>query len=84
MSRTERGNWYFPDGTVVLDTGNDTFTERFQVNRGPNEVIDGQTVCGSVCLFRRFSGVPGRGRFHCELPNAADPSVNQTIYVNVC
>ena len=81
---TVRGNWYFPDGTRVLDTGNDTFTERFQVNRGPNEVINGQRVYGSVRLYRRYSNPPGKGRFRCELPNAANSSVNQILYVNIC
>ena len=78
--RTERGNWYFPDGTTVGFGGG----TRFLVNRGPNELINGQQFYGSVRLFRRFSTVPGRGHFHCELPNAADPSVNQTLYVNIC
>ena len=81
---TVHGDWYFPNGTVVLETGSDRFIPRFQVNRGPNEVINGQTVYGSVRLFRRFGNVPGRGRFRCELPNAANPSVNQTLYVNIC
>ena len=79
--RAQHGNWYFPDGTRVGEFGG---VSRFLVNRGPNEVIDGQQFNGSVRLFRRFSGVPERGRFRCELPNAADPSVNQIIYVNIC
>ena len=84
VNRTERGNWYFPDGTVVLNTGN-RFRSQFYVNRGPNEVINEQTVNGSVRLFRRFSAVPGRGRFRCELPSAVNPSVSQTLYVfNIC
>ena len=78
---TERGDWYFPDGTnVELDTG----ASRFLVNRGPNEAINGQQLYGSVRLYRLFSAIPERGRFHCELPSAADPSVNQIIYVNIC
>ena len=85
MSRTERGNWYFPNGTVVLDTGpSNEFVSRFQVNRGPNEVINEQTVYGSVRLFRRFSDVPERGRFYCELPNNADQNTNQRLYANIC
>ena len=79
--RTMRGNWYFPDGTTVGFSSGGT---RFLVNRGPNEIIDGQQVYGSVRLFRRFSGVPERGRFSCELPSAADPSINQILYVNIC
>ena len=82
VSRAQRGDWYFPDGTVVLDSNGD-FASRFQVNRGPNEEINGQTVYGSVRLFRRF-GVPERGRFYCELPNNADPNTNQRLYANIC
>ena len=78
--RAERGDWFFPDGTTVgFGSGS-----RFLVNRGPNEVINGQQVYGSVRLFRRFSAIPQRGRFRCELPSAANPSVNQTLYVNIC
>ena len=79
--RAQHGNWYFPDGTRVGEFGSGS---RFLVNRGPNEVITGQQFNGSVRLFRRFSGPPGRGRFRCELPSAADPSINQTLYVNIC
>ena len=79
--RAERGDWYFPDGRRVEFGGGYT---RFLVNRGPNEVIGEQQFNGSVRLFRRFSRVPERGRFRCELPNAANPSVNQNIYVNIC
>ena len=79
--RTVRGDWYFPDGRrVELDSS----ITRFLVNRGPNEIINGQQFKGSVRLFRTYSAISERGRFHCELPSAADPSVNQTIYVNVC
>ena len=78
--RTERGDWYLPDGTTVgFGSG-----PRFLVSRGPNEVINGQQFNGSVRLYRRWSYVPERGRFRCELPNAADPSVNQILYVNIC
>ena len=80
--RTERGDWYFPDGTKVYEFV--IHVTRFLVNRGPNEVVNGQQFNGSVRLFRRFSAVRERGRFHCELPSAANPSVNQIIYVNIC
>ena len=76
---TQHGNWYFPGGTRVGEFSSGT---RFMVNRGPNEVIGERRFNGSVRLFRRFSGVPERGRFCCELPNAA--GVNQTLYVNIC
>ena len=81
VMRTQRGNWYFPDGTTAIGFDGGT---RFLVNRGPNEVINGVQFYGSVRLFRRYSGVMERGRFRCELPNAANPSVNQIIYVNIC
>ena len=77
--RAQHGNWYFPDGARVGEFSGGT---RFMVNRGPNEVIDGQQFNGSVRLFRRFSDVPQRGRFRCELPNAA--GVDQNLYVNIC
>ena len=80
--RAQHGNWYFPDGTRVGEFASSG--TRFMVNRGPNEVINGQQFNGSVRLFRRFSAVPERGRFRCELPNNANPSVNQIIYVNIC
>ena len=79
--RTVRGDWYFPDGSRVGFGGSGA---AFQANRGANEEINGQTVYGSVRLWRRYSGAPGRGRFYCELPSAANPSVNQTLYVNIC
>ena len=80
--RTVRGDWYFPDGSRVgFDSAGNA---AFQANRGASEEINGQTVYGSVRLFRRFSGAPERGRFHCELPSAANPSVNQTLYTNIC
>ena len=82
--RTERGDWYFPDGTKVYEFVIYHVTTRFLVNRGPNEVVNGQQFNGSVRLFRIWSGVPERGRFRCELPSAANPSVHQTLYVNIC
>ena len=29
-------------------------------------------------------GVASTVSYHCELPNAADPSTNQILYVNTC
>ena len=79
---TEHGDWYLPDGSRVGFGGSGA---QFQANRGPNEVLDnaGAQVNGSVRLYRRYSPTQ-RGRFRCELPNAADPTVDQTIYVNIC
>ena len=79
---TERGDWYYPNGTVVqLDT--DGRNRAFRRNRGSNEVIAGQQFYGSVRLFRRYTP-PERGRFRCELPSAASPTVNQKLYVYIC
>ena len=75
---TVRGNWYFPDGrTIGSSFGGYAL---FLANRGANDGINQ----GSVRLFREYSSAPERGRFRCELPSAADPSVNQIIYVNIC
>ena len=78
--RTVRGNWYFPDGSVVqFNAGGSTL----RANRGPNEVRDGRQFYGSVRLFRRYSLPRGRGRFRCELLNAADPNSTQVLYANI-
>ena len=79
--RTVHGNWYYPNGEVVkFDT--DGLNTAFRSNRGANERINGQQFYGSVRLFRRY-GPRERGRFRCELPNSANPSVNQTLYANI-
>ena len=77
---TVRGDWYYPNGSVVLL---DALGSTFLSNRGPNEVINGRQFYGSVRLFRRYSQPPGRGRFRCELLNAAYPNVNKTLYANI-
>ena len=74
---TVRGDWYYPNGTRVEFDPRTPVT--FWANRGPSEEMNRQ-VYGSVRLFRRYGLPPGRGRFRCELPNAADPTVNQTLY----
>ena len=79
---TVRGDWYHPDGSVVR-FGTIDGPPAFQSNRDPNEVINGRQFYGSVRLWRRWSRPPGRGRFRCELPSAADPNVNQTLYANI-
>ena len=81
---TVRGNWYHPDGrTVLSDNTGGQKPAAFLINRGPNEVINGRQFYGSVRLFRRWGSPPERGRFCCELPSAADPNVNQTLYVSI-
>ena len=77
--RTVRGNWYFPNGGVVTNTGVPTL----QSNRGPNEEINEQQFYGSVRIFRRYSPTMPRGRFRCELPSATDPNVIQMLYANI-
>lgn len=80
--RTVHGNWYYPDGSIVnLNTS--ILTATFQSNRGPNELVNSRQFYGSVRLWRRWSSPPGRGRFRCEIPSAADPSVNQILYANI-
>ena len=66
------GEWYRPNG-VLIDfdiTGHGT---TFRRARG----------LGVVRLWRR-NNPPERGRFRCEIPNAANPNVNQTLYVHIC
>ena len=71
-----RGNWYLPNGDVVSNTGSGIFHS----NRGQNENINGQPFNGSVRIFKRYTPSE-RGRFLCELPNAAN--VNQILYANI-
>jgi hypothetical protein len=80
--RTVRGNWYYPNGSIVT-FDNPTSEAMFWSNRGPYELINGRQFYGSVRLWRRWSNPPERGRFRCELPNAANSSVNQTLYANI-
>ena len=43
-----RGSWYFPDGSLVTNTG----TRTFWVSRGQKEVINERQFYGSVRVFR--------------------------------
>ena len=79
---TVRGDWYYPNGSRVLFDGF-PLNLAFRRNRGPNEIKNKRQFYGSVRLWRRFNPKE-RGRFRCELPSAADPSVNQTLYANIC
>ena len=81
--KTVRGDWYFPDGNVVVNEPNHGGAT-FRANKGPNKERNGRQFYGSVRLFRRYGNPPRRGRFYCELPSAADPGVNQILYVNIC
>ena len=79
---TVRGEWYYPDGRIVpYDTGDQAAALRR--NRGPNEFRNGRHFYGSVRLFKRWSKPEQRGRFRCELPSAANSSINQTLYANI-
>ena len=73
--REELGNWYLPDGSMVLST-----VGRYRSNRGQNEVIGGRQFYGSVRLYRYYSPRI-RGHFRCELPDA--DNVTQTLYANI-
>jgi hypothetical protein len=77
-----RGDWFYPNGSVVLFDGNPR-NRAFRANRGQNEVRNEQQFCGSVRLWRQFTPTE-RGRFRCELPSAANPNVNQILYANIC
>ena len=83
-SRTEHGDWFFPDGRRIDVFDVRVYGGQFLVNRGPNEIIDGEQVYGSVRLFCRYSLIPGRGRFRCKLPSTANPNINQILYANIC
>ena len=82
VSPQPRGDWFYPDGSVVQF---DEFPYKpvFRANRGQNEVRNGRLFYGSVRLWRRFNPRE-RGRFCCEIPSAANPNVNQTLYANIC
>ena len=78
---TQRGSWYLPGSTVPLgfDSGGSTFRR----NRGPSVVNDAGeiTTHGVLRLWRRDSP-PERGRFLCEMPNAAN--ITQILYFHIC
>ena len=63
-----RGDWYFPDGTRVLSTQNDS---DIYGNRDHDKMM--------VRLNRRQGGEDGI--YHCEIPDAMN--VTQTIYIGV-
>ena len=63
---------------VALDNDQDA---KFQSNR--SQYSEETNVNGSVRLWRRLFYPPERGRFRWELPSAANPSVNQTLYVTI-
>ena len=71
-----RGNWYFPDGSLVANRRTSGYAPFFARSRE-------QYV---VKLFRVDNGstVPSqRGRFCCEVP-INDQNVTRRYYVNIC
>ncbi len=80
--RTDRGDWFYPDGREVMNNSN----EEFQANRGPNEIRNGRQFYGSIRLWRLSSVPPGRGpaQFRCEIPSASSPGANHILFVNIC
>ena len=76
------GNWYFPNGTRVLNKMESRAGARdapyFARNRNPSVVR----------LFRvdndhsTSNSPPQRGRFYCEVPD--DQNITQRYYINIC
>ena len=68
------GNWYFPNGDPVTNTGDPSYRS----NRGQNEVRNGRQFYGSVRLFRRhIPPIQNQGPYRCVLPDRSN--VNQTL-----
>ena len=63
-----RGDWYFPNGTRVLSTPNNS---EIYGNRGEMHMV--------VRMNSRGGGE--EGIYHCEIPDSVN--VNQTIYIGV-
>lgn len=69
------GNWFFPNGSLVLNRNKSGYAPFFARNRNYNVVR----------LFRVDNGntLPSqRGRFCCEVPD--DENATQRYYVNIC
>ena len=64
-----QGEWYFPNGNSVEIRGT-RYGDIFYRNRGTRLV-----------RLNRVGNPPERGRFRCEVPNAAGVMV--TMYVNI-
>ena len=70
-----QGHWYYPDGREVMsytvEYYNTSFSRNFFYrNRGTR-----------IVRLNRHGYPPERGRFRCEIPNAAGDMVN--LYVNI-
>ena len=63
------GNWFFPNGSQVTNTGD----QSYRSNRGQNEVRNGRQFYGSVRLFRRrIPPQENGGPFSCMLPDSSN------------
>ena len=71
-----RGDWYFPDGTRVFSTHNDS---DIYGNRDQMMVRLNHRDEMVVRMKRREGGV--EGIYRCEIPDSMN--VNQTIYIGV-
>ena len=70
------GNWYFPDGSIVLprkEIGD--ATPFFVRTRGPS-------VVRLFIVNQNMNLPPQRGRFCCVVPNSSN--TNQTYFINIC
>jgi hypothetical protein len=69
-----QGHWYRPDGTLVgsftQEDSSDPTRNFFSRDRGTG-----------VVRLSRYGNPPERGRFRCEVPNAAGNMV--TVYMNI-
>ena len=68
-----QGQWYLPDGTQVGNLGTESAID-------PMDFFYRDRLTRVVRLNRR-GNPPERGRFRCEVPNAAGVMV--TVYVNI-
>ena len=68
-----QGHWYLPDRSQV-----GSYTEE---DTGPPRNFFSRNRGAGIVRLNRFGNPPERGRFRCEVPNAADDTV--TMYVNI-
>ena len=69
-----RGDWYFPDGTVLPFSG--------------SSVPIGEGRAAQIVVLRRTSGTGPTGIYHCDIATNAvhddiDTSVGETVYVGL-
>ena len=71
-----QGQWYCPNGTQVR-----SFSLEDAVNFGATRNFFYRNRDVGVVRLNRIGTPPERGRFRCEVPNAA--GANVTVYVNI-